>query len=39
MLPFPLGRMGLPASADTGDVVVEHKKMRIAFRTTRVAAC
>ncbi|NKR40804.1 DUF2804 domain-containing protein [Prescottella equi] len=32
MLPFPLGRMGLPASADTGDVVVEHKKMRIAFR-------
>lgn len=32
MLPFPLGRMGLPASADAGDVVVEHKKMRIAFR-------
>jgi len=32
MLPFPLGRMSLPASADAGDVVVEHKKMRIAFR-------
>lgn len=32
MLPFPLGRMRLPASADSGDVVVDHKKMRIAFR-------
>jgi len=32
MLPFPMGRMALPPSADTGDVVVEHRKMRIAFR-------
>ncbi|WP_430333942.1 DUF2804 domain-containing protein [Rhodococcus sp. ACT016] len=32
MLPFPMGRMGLPASADAGDVVVGHQKMRIAFR-------
>ncbi|PTR31205.1 uncharacterized protein DUF2804 [Rhodococcus sp. OK519] len=32
MLPFPMGRMGLPASADDGDVVIDHKKMRIAFR-------
>lgn len=32
MLPFPMGRMGLPASADAGDVVIDHKKMRIAFR-------
>ncbi|RVW10125.1 DUF2804 domain-containing protein [Prescottella agglutinans] len=32
MLPFPMGRMGLPSSADRGDVVVDHKQMRIAFR-------
>ncbi|CAM2984288.1 DUF2804 domain-containing protein [Prescottella defluvii] len=32
MLPFPMGRMGLPASADAGDVVVDRRKMRIAFR-------
>ncbi|MGF7119908.1 DUF2804 domain-containing protein [Rhodococcus sp. BE178] len=32
MLPFPMGRMGLPASADDGDVVVDRRKMRIAFR-------
>lgn len=32
MLPFPMGRMSLPASADRGDVVVDHDKMRIAFR-------
>ncbi|QBJ95753.1 DUF2804 domain-containing protein [Rhodococcus sp. ABRD24] len=32
VLPFPMGRMGLPASADTGDVVVDRKQMRLAFR-------
>jgi len=34
MLPFPMGRMRLPASADRGDVVIDHAKMRIAFRHT-----
>ena len=32
LLPFPMGRMGLPAGADRGDVLVDHKKVRIAFR-------
>lgn len=31
-LPAPHGAMGLPASADSGDIVQEHKGLRIAFR-------
>ncbi|MFC7449376.1 DUF2804 domain-containing protein [Rhodococcus daqingensis] len=34
MLPFPMGSMGLPASADSGDVTAAHKGMRISFRHT-----
>ncbi len=32
ILPFPRGRMKLPESADTGDVVQHHPKIDIAFR-------
>lgn len=32
MVPFPMGRMGMPESADAGDVVVSHPKIRLAFR-------
>ncbi|AQA23691.1 hypothetical protein BTZ20_1156 [Rhodococcus sp. MTM3W5.2] len=35
MLPFPMGSMALPASADTGDVVASHKGLRISFRHTK----
>jgi len=31
MLPFPMGRMGLPESADSGDIVQNHSKMSLAF--------
>ena len=32
ILPFPRGRMGLPQSADSGDIVQHHAKLDIAFR-------
>ncbi|MFE3291320.1 DUF2804 domain-containing protein [Rhodococcus sp. NPDC059234] len=32
MLPFPMGRMGLPAGADAGDVLASHKDLRIEYR-------
>ncbi len=32
MLPFPMGGMGLPESADAGDIVQTHDKMSIAYR-------
>lgn len=32
MLAFPRGRMGLPESADTGDIVQRHAKVSLAFR-------
>jgi len=32
MIPFPRRRMGMPESADTGDIVQRHPKMEIAFR-------
>ncbi len=32
MLPFPMGRLGLPESADDGDVVVSKGKARFEFR-------
>tara|TARA_R110000824_G_scaffold118960_15_gene272389 strand:+ start:83978 stop:84997 length:1020 start_codon:yes stop_codon:yes gene_type:complete len=32
MIGFPRGRMGLPESADAGDIVQSHPKMEIAFR-------
>jgi hypothetical protein len=32
MIPFPMGRMALPESADAGDIVQRHPKMAIAFR-------
>lgn len=32
MLPFPMGRMGLPESADAGDVVQTHERLSMAFR-------
>ena len=32
MLPFPMGRMAMPESADTGDVVQNHAKLKLAFR-------
>ncbi|WP_137873654.1 DUF2804 domain-containing protein [Rhodococcus sp. Q] len=32
--PFPLGRMRLPASADTGDVLAAHRGLRIEYRHT-----
>lgn len=32
LLPFPLGRMSLPESADAGDVVVRHKGVAISCR-------
>ncbi|MBO9707831.1 MAG: DUF2804 domain-containing protein [Caulobacter sp.] len=31
-LPMPMGKMALPSSADTGDIVQDHPKMRLAFR-------
>lgn len=30
--PFPLGRMRMPASADAGDIVQDHPRMKLAFR-------
>jgi hypothetical protein len=35
MLAFPRGRMGLPESADTGDIVVEHGGAALAFHHVR----
>jgi len=32
VLPFPRGRMGMPESADTGDIAVTHKGMTLDFR-------
>ena len=32
MLPFPMGRMAMPESADSGDVVQNHAKLKLAFR-------
>lgn len=32
LVPFPLGRMGMPSSADTGDVVIHRGAMRIEYR-------
>ncbi|MCJ0902294.1 DUF2804 domain-containing protein [Rhodococcus sp. ARC_M6] len=32
MLPFPMGKLGLPGSADSGDVVVSKGKARFEFR-------
>lgn len=32
IIPFPKGRMGLPESADRGDVVQRHAKLFLAFR-------
>ncbi|MDV8069802.1 DUF2804 domain-containing protein [Rhodococcus sp. IEGM 1366] len=32
MLPFPMGKLGLPSSADSGDVVVSKGKARFEFR-------
>ncbi len=31
MIPFPRGRMGIPESADAGDVVQRHPKIELAF--------
>lgn len=32
LLPFPMGAMQMPESADAGDVVQEHEKLSIAYR-------
>jgi hypothetical protein len=32
MLPFPMGAMNMPESADSGDVLQEHEKLAIAYR-------
>lgn len=32
LLPFPMGGMNMPESADAGDVVQEHEKLSIAYR-------
>ena len=32
MLPFPMGRMAMPESADSGDVLQSHPKLKLAFR-------
>jgi len=32
--PFPLGRMRMPGSADAGDIVQDHPKLKLAFRHT-----
>lgn len=32
LLPFPMGRMGLPESADAGDIVQTHRQLSMAFR-------
>jgi Protein of unknown function (DUF2804). len=34
ILPFPLGRMRMPESADAGDVVQDHPRLKLAFRHT-----
>lgn len=34
MTPFPLGRMRMPESADVGDIVQDHPRIRLAFRHT-----
>lgn len=34
IVPFPLGRMGMPESADAGDVVQARKGLSLAFRHT-----
>lgn len=31
-IPFPMGRMGLPETADSGDIVQTHPQMSLAFR-------
>ena len=31
VIPFPMGRMGLPQSADRGDIVQNHKDMSLSF--------
>lgn len=32
--PFPLGRLRMPQSADAGDIVQEHARLKLAFRHT-----
>ncbi len=32
--PFPLGRMAMPQSADAGDIVQDHTRLKLAFRHT-----
>lgn len=32
--PFPLGRMAMPESADEGDIVQDHPRLKLAFRHT-----
>lgn len=32
LLPFPRGRLRLPASADAGDIAVRHRSLRLEFR-------
>ncbi|MEU5842450.1 DUF2804 domain-containing protein [Rhodococcus sp. NPDC047139] len=32
LVPFPLGRMRMPSTADHGDVVVDHGRIRIEYR-------
>ncbi len=32
--PFPMGRMRMPQSADAGDIVQEHPRLKLAFRHT-----
>lgn len=34
MTAFPMGRMAMPASADAGDVVQDHPRLKLAFRHT-----
>ena len=34
MTPFPLGRMALPPSADAGDIVQDHPRLKLAVRHT-----
>lgn len=32
MIPFPMGRMELPESADAGDIIERHPRIALAFR-------
>lgn len=32
LLPFPMGKMSLPAQSDSGDVVIQHNKLQVSFR-------